>query len=131
MLVNDSIYLLDEALKKAQVCLEWMGRGSLCVALPELGRTRQNSRHLLCLLPPPHTHTQHTNAPNNTHQQELRTLEARLDPAAAAPLSQAQRREVQEQLDDTGGRLRTLLVLAGGTINTLAVSTTEVGGWGG
>jgi hypothetical protein len=59
-------------------------------------------------------------------RQELRRLETQLAPHAAASLTQQALHEAQRELEDTGGRLRSLLYLAGGTINTLAVTTTEV-----
>lgn len=74
MLINDSIYLIDEALK---------------------------------------------------HVKEVRGFDAQLEHPPEG-LSQQQQQEQQREASRASDRLRSLLYLAGGTINTLAVSTTEV-----
>ena len=56
----------------------------------------------------------------------MRGLEARLEHPEQLPPQQAQ--QLQQDVSSITQRLRSLLYLAGGTINTLAVSTTEVGG---
>lgn len=56
--------------------------------------------------------------------QEMRALEARLELRGQMPPQEAE--QLASDVEDTTGRLRSLLYLAGGTINTLAVSTTQV-----
>jgi hypothetical protein len=60
--------------------------------------------------------------------QEIRELEGKLEGQAQLPPQQAA--DLAQNVQDTTERLRSLLYLAGGTINTLAVSTTEVGARG-
>lgn len=55
-------------------------------------------------------------------------MEERLQTAAQLP--QQERRQLEQDAEDTSGRVRSLLYLAKMTINTLAVSTTEVSGRG-
>lgn len=54
----------------------------------------------------------------------MRGLDERMDSSASLPPQE--RAQLQRDVQDTSGRLRSLLYLAGGVINTLAVSTTEV-----
>lgn len=56
--------------------------------------------------------------------QEMRGLDEKL--SGPQQLPQQQQQQLQQEVADTTQRLRSLLYLAGGTINTLAVSTTEV-----
>jgi hypothetical protein len=57
--------------------------------------------------------------------QEIRELEGKLE--GQASLGPQQAADLAQNVQETTDRLRSLLYLAGGTINTLAVSTTEVG----